>query len=106
MCFDDNFNKPLEPALLHSGHDTASERLRRWTRNPLGSARRGSNPLGVDFFDASHAQDAIRASWNCLSLADLRVNHANTRTNEISAKLGDSALRENADCAGQTTTGF
>ena len=24
-----------------------SERLRRWTRNPLGSARRGSNPLGV-----------------------------------------------------------
>jgi hypothetical protein len=29
-------------------HDTVSERLRRWTRNPLGSARRGSNPLGVD----------------------------------------------------------
>ena len=28
--------------------DTVSERLRRWTRNPLGSARRGSNPLGVD----------------------------------------------------------
>ena len=27
--------------------DTVSERLRRWTRNPLGSARRGSNPLGV-----------------------------------------------------------
>ena len=25
--------------------DTVSERLRRWTRNPLGSARRGSNPL-------------------------------------------------------------
>ena len=29
------------------GNDTVSERLRRWTRNPLGSARRGSNPLGV-----------------------------------------------------------
>ena len=29
-------------------HDTASEWLRRWTRNPLGSARRGSNPLGVE----------------------------------------------------------
>ena len=28
---------------------TVSERLRRWTRNPLGSARRGSNPLGVVF---------------------------------------------------------
>ena len=25
-----------------------SERLRRWTRNPLGSARRGSNPLAVE----------------------------------------------------------
>ena len=32
--------------ILHQ--DTVSERLRRWTRNPLGSARRGSNPLGVD----------------------------------------------------------
>jgi hypothetical protein len=30
-----------------SGTDTVSEWLRRWTRNPLGSARRGSNPLGV-----------------------------------------------------------
>ena len=29
-------------------YDTVSEWLRRWTRNPLGSARRGSNPLGVD----------------------------------------------------------
>ena len=29
-------------------HDTVSERLRRWTRNPLGSARRGSNPLAVE----------------------------------------------------------
>ncbi len=28
-------------------NDIVSERLRRWTRNPLGSARRGSNPLGV-----------------------------------------------------------
>ena len=26
-----------------------SEWLRRWTRNPLGSARRGSNPLGVEY---------------------------------------------------------
>ena len=28
--------------------DSVSERLRRWTRNPLGSARRGSNPLAVE----------------------------------------------------------
>ena len=30
-------------------HDTVSEWLRRWTRNPLGSAREGSNPFGVVF---------------------------------------------------------
>ena len=33
--------------MLDSRVDTVSEWLRRWTRNPLGSARRGSNPLGV-----------------------------------------------------------
>ena len=35
---------------LESDYDSVSEWLRRWTRNPLGSARRGSNPLGVVFF--------------------------------------------------------
>ena len=30
--------------------DSVSEWLRRWTRNPLGSARRGSNPLAVVLF--------------------------------------------------------
>ena len=35
--------------VVYQATDTVSERLRRWTRNPLGSARRGSNPLGVDF---------------------------------------------------------
>ena len=34
--------------------DTVSERLRRWTRNPLGSARRGSNPLGVACCTRAH----------------------------------------------------
>ena len=32
---------------ITENHDSASERLRRWTRNPLGSACRGSNPLAV-----------------------------------------------------------
>ena len=32
---------------FEKSQDTVSEWLRRWTRNPLGSARRGSNPLGV-----------------------------------------------------------
>ena len=35
------------PHFKADGYDTVSEWLRRWTRNPLGSARRGSNPLGV-----------------------------------------------------------
>ena len=30
-------------------HDNVTEWLRWWTRNPLGSARRGSNPLAVAF---------------------------------------------------------
>ena len=30
-----------------NAHDSVSERLERWTRNPLGSARKGSNPLAV-----------------------------------------------------------
>ena len=34
--------------LFYDFHDSVSERLRRWTRDPLGSARRGSNPLAVD----------------------------------------------------------
>ena len=37
----------LLDVLVKALHDTVSERLRRWTRNPLGSARRGSNPLAV-----------------------------------------------------------
>ena len=34
-------------SIQENRHDTVSEWLRRWTINPLGSARRGSNPLGV-----------------------------------------------------------
>ena len=52
-----------------------SEWLRRWTRNPLGSARRGSNPLGVGFYGTMHTllftqlvvynrvADALLAQW-------------------------------------------
>ena len=48
--------------------DTVSERLRRWTRNPLGSARRGSNPLGVAFlkgirFVAGVSQNPSENGW-------------------------------------------
>jgi len=41
-------------------HDTVSEWPRRWTRNPLGSARRGSNPLAVGrFVEAAKASIAF-----------------------------------------------
>ena len=39
----------LQRALFIFLSDTVSEWLRSWTRNPMGFARRGSNPLGVDF---------------------------------------------------------
>ena len=32
--------------------DTVAEWLRRWTANPLGSARVGSNPISIAFFDS------------------------------------------------------
>ena len=35
--------------LLCIGRDTVSEWLRSWTRNPMGFARMGSNPIGVVF---------------------------------------------------------
>ena len=40
--------QPLTSDRIYPAHDSVSERPRRWTRNPLGSARRGSNPLAVD----------------------------------------------------------
>ena len=50
--------------------DTVSEWLRRWTRNPLGSARRGSNPLGVDFIlTLSSPWFNTRPGWACDSEA-------------------------------------
>ena len=40
--------------VAHAITDTVSERLRRWTRNQLGSARKGLNPLGVALKLCSH----------------------------------------------------
>ena len=44
----DDFTNLLDSSPLNT-NDTVSEWLRRWTRNPLGSARVGSNPSGVDY---------------------------------------------------------
>ena len=45
--------------------DTVPERLRGWTRNPLGSARRGSNPLGVVCKIVVTPADCIGVADNC-----------------------------------------
>ena len=34
---------PMHVSSRHMPEDTVSERLRSWTRNPMGSARKGSN---------------------------------------------------------------
>ena len=39
----------LDASKHFENHDSVSEWLRRWTRNPLGSARAGSNPAAVVF---------------------------------------------------------
>ena len=50
------------------GEDTVSERRRRWARNPLGSARRGSNPHGFDWFGAEPASKVTGLlNWEQLS---------------------------------------
>ena len=45
--------------------DTVTEWLRWWTRNPLGSARRGSNPLGVvlDIGDDPRSAPCVTFIW-------------------------------------------
>ena len=45
-AFNSNDNE-----ILSFAQDEVAEWLRRWTANPLGSARVGSNPILVDDFD-------------------------------------------------------
>ena len=47
LVLSDDFTNLLDSSPWNI-NDTVSEWLRRWTRNPLGSARVGSNPTGVD----------------------------------------------------------
>ena len=82
-----------------SKHDTVSERLRRWTRNPLGSARRGSNPLGVDFLRghwirARQRAHGTRAAPPPLSPSTLRARQRArcTRAAHPASPINDSCL--------------
>ena len=36
-------------------HDEVAEWLRRWTANPMGSARVGSNPIFVEIFSSTNS---------------------------------------------------
>jgi hypothetical protein len=78
-----------------SVHDTVSEWLRRWTRNPLGSARRGSNPLGVDVA-ASVPQYVCVISYKHVSRQLRRCGPCcnNQRTQESATKRRSIMTRE------------
>ena len=71
--------------------DTVSERLRRWTRNPLGSARRDSNPLGVDCRGGEkwHANNPL-----------LGVQHVSTGGVKAAKQVGLSSLADGQKCSG------
>ena len=48
--------------------DTVAKRLKRWTRNPLDSARRGSNPLGVAFYPMMLDMNSLSpVGWSSLT---------------------------------------
>ena len=61
-----------ESRVGNSVRDTVSEWLRRWTRNPLGSAREGSNPFVVAFSNASFLASFFASIT--LLLADMCTN--------------------------------
>ena len=67
----------LLEVLIKALHDTVSERLRRWTRNPLGSARRGSNLLGVALSIGNAGSGNVQAlhKVHLRPIATLAVSH-------------------------------
>ena len=73
--------------------DSVSERLRRWTRNPLGSARRGSNPLAVDYLplhQLSPSKDCTQVLTE--SRASATSNTSNKNSKALSKKGNTPSL--------------
>jgi hypothetical protein len=69
----------IRPRVLQ---DIVSERLRTWTRNPLGSARRGPSPLGVDLRSCMlcvHPSEFCKQHVDC---AKSRTRNQHSRTTE------------------------
>ena len=67
-----------------NAHDSVSERLERWTRNPLGSARKGSNPLAVDVtstpFRVRKQWCHLRAEYKAVASAASKVQKLQQRS--------------------------
>ena len=74
--------KQQEPSLFvftHNRHDSVTEWLRWWTRNPLGSARRGSNPLAVVLTLALHWMQIEKALGYCCFFPFIDGQHHTTK---------------------------
>ena len=96
----------LRKSLVHQHQDTVSEWLRRWTRNPLGSARKGSNPFGVDLLhhnqwicifrsqgfamsqsmDSAATQQSVDLLLAVKQLVDLLCHHQSQNSNNATPK--------------------
>ena len=70
--------------------DSVSERLRRWARNPLGSARRGSNPLAVAMPQSFPLHQVSLSLSLSLSVSDSLVD-------SLSDSLSDSLVDSLSD---------
>jgi len=69
-CLQQGGGRPRAQVIANQAllqQDTLSEWLRRWTRKPLGSAHKGSNPLGVALPQAPQA--STQPSRSCNSTA-------------------------------------
>ena len=73
---------------MNGHHDSVSEWLRRWTRNPLGSAREGSNPFAVAFACTSHTTFKTKKSRK---IVDTFLTRPTRRRFKLGELFDDSA---------------
>ena len=85
-------------------YDTVSEWLRRWTRNPLGFARRGSNPLGVVCFFRGVLDFAAEADGILVAFLQ-PVLRDNTHLNVISDSLAERSKAPDSSSGGAILVG-
>ena len=76
-----------------------AERLRRWTRNPMGSPRAGSNPADceIHFDDHTHDIPACPHGEPSYMTSALRRDGVGTKVNNGTGRLHESdSAKENA----------